>query len=135
MVQYNMRCPVNIPNLTRHQTKPFIFILGIQRNIILLDNHLAICLPELNGSPSVDLRQPVNRRQVNRRLIHAVPAPTLPVSPQVVVVPVDVAPGGGHGQDPLRFDDVEAAGQLGHRTPGFRRLGSALTGTAHGLLD
>lgn len=122
MMKYHMRCPIHIPNLRSHQPEPLLFIRGLQCDIILLDNHLPVRLPKLNGSPSTQLRQPFDVRQVDWRLILPIPAPALPVSPAVVLVPLFVAPGRGHGEDPLRFDDVVLADKVSEWVGGrFRR--------------
>jgi len=48
VVEYNMCRSLHITNLTSHQTKTFIFVFGLQCNLIFLDNHLTVYFPELN---------------------------------------------------------------------------------------
>lgn len=135
VVQDDMGGSVHVANLRGHQAETFVLVFGLQRDVVLLNHHFPICLPELDGGAGVDLRQLFYWRQVDGRLVLTVPAAALPVGTQIVIIPVHVAPRRRHRQDPLRLDDVELARQLRHRTPRLRRLRFALARHAHRLLD
>lgn len=135
VVEHNVCGAVRISDLGCHESEPLVFVHGVECYIVPLHDHFGVSLPEFDGCAGGEHRQCVDGRQVDGRLVVAVPAPALPVGAEVVVVPVLVAPRGGHGQDPLRLDDVVLAHQLVHGRAGHRRFGRTLAGLAHGLLD
>lgn len=65
----------------------------------------------------------------------SIPAAALPVGTQRVLVPIFVAPGGRHGQDPLGLDDVLGAHQTVEAPFLGGSAGLAIARFAHSLAD
>lgn len=65
VMEYYVCSSLHIPNLRCHQTKPFVLILGVQCDLILLYHHFPICFPKLNGSTGGQFWQLVYRWQVD----------------------------------------------------------------------
>lgn len=123
-----------VANLTRHGSEGLLLVQWLQSNKVLLNDHLHVDFLKFDVCTQVDDLEDVSAGQVDGRLVLAVVASALPVGAETAVVPVLVAPGGWHGQDPLGLHDVVHAFDFLDVVLGFLLLGAA-AGVAQGLLD
>jgi len=95
-----------VADLAGHGAEALLLVDGLERDEVLLDHHLDVDFVEVDVRAEVDDLEEVDGGQVDGRLVLAVVAAALPVGAEAAVVPVLVAPGRGHRQDPLGLHDV-----------------------------